>query len=148
MGKLISNAIELAQNPYGNYAIQQAFEHWDKEICQELIPQFFGKIYQLSMQKCSSNVIDRCIQNAKKEYLSIIMQELINCDRLNSKELFSKNCLFNKINTIDLIMNSYGNFVVQNALRFASPEERTKLAEQIEKNIPNITDSKIKQKWT
>lgn len=61
MGKLIANAIELAQNPYGNYAIQQVFEHWDKEICQDLIPQFFGKVYQLSMQKCSSNVIDRCI---------------------------------------------------------------------------------------
>lgn len=41
-------------------------------------------------------------------------------------------------------MNSYGNFVVQNALRFATQEDRTKLAEQIERNIPNITDSKIK----
>ena len=61
MGKLIANAIELAQNPSGNYAIQQAFEHWDKEICMDLIPCFFGKVYQLSMQKCSSNVIDRCI---------------------------------------------------------------------------------------
>lgn len=38
MQKLVANAIELAQNPYGNYAIQQAFEHWDKEICQDLIP--------------------------------------------------------------------------------------------------------------
>jgi uncharacterized protein with ATP-grasp and redox domains len=38
MSKLIANAIELAQNPYGNYAIQQAFENWDKEICMELIP--------------------------------------------------------------------------------------------------------------
>jgi len=41
-------------------------------------------------------------------------------------------------------MNSYGNFVVQNALRFATQEERNQLAEKIEKNIPNITDSKIK----
>ena len=38
MGKLKANAIELAQNPYGNYAIQQAFENWDREICLELIP--------------------------------------------------------------------------------------------------------------
>jgi hypothetical protein len=45
-------------------------------------------------------------------------------------------------------MNSYGNFVVQNALRFANSEERVKLSEQIEKNIPNLTDPKIKQKWT
>lgn len=85
MGKLITNAIELAQNPYGNYAIQQAFEHWDREICMDLIPCFFGKVYQLSMQKCSSNVIDRCIQNSSKEYLATLMQELISCDRLSSK---------------------------------------------------------------
>eukprot|EP00347_Sterkiella_histriomuscorum_P024135 403332189 len=130
MGKLVANAIELAQNPYGNYAIQQSFEHWDKELCQDIIPQFFGKVYQLSLQKCSSNVIDKCIQNSKPEYLAIIMQELINCERLNN-----------------LITNSYGNFVVQNALKFATQEEKKKLSEQIEKNIPNISDSKIKQKW-
>ena len=45
-------------------------------------------------------------------------------------------------------MNSYGNFVVQNALKFATQEDRMKLGEQIERNIPNITDPKIKQKWT
>ena len=45
-------------------------------------------------------------------------------------------------------MNSYGNFVVQNALKYATLEDRTKLADQIERNIPNITDMKIKQKWT
>lgn len=44
-------------------------------------------------------------------------------------------------------MNSYGNFVVQNALKYATLEDRTKLSEQIEKNIPNITDGRIKQKW-
>ena len=41
-------------------------------------------------------------------------------------------------------MNSYGNFVVQNALKFATQEDRTKLSDQIERNIPNITDAKIK----
>ena len=41
-------------------------------------------------------------------------------------------------------MNSYGNFVVQNALKFVTQEDRTKLSDQIERNIPNITDAKIK----
>ena len=30
---------------------------------------------------------------------------------------------------IDLILNSYGNFVVQNALKFATPEDRILLSE-------------------
>jgi hypothetical protein len=91
MGKLIANAIELAQNPYGNYAIQQAFEYWDMEICQQIIPKFFGKIYQLSLQKCSSNVIDKCIQNSTPEFLATIMKELITCDRLNCNSSDSDN---------------------------------------------------------
>jgi hypothetical protein len=37
---------------------------------------------------------------------------------------------------------------VQNALKFASLEDRTKLAEQIEAALLNIADIKIKQKWT
>ena len=45
-------------------------------------------------------------------------------------------------------MNSYGNFVVQNALKFASQDEKKRLAMQIDKILPNITDPKIKQKWT
>jgi hypothetical protein len=45
-------------------------------------------------------------------------------------------------------MNSYGNFVVQNALKFATQEDRVKLADRIERTIPTITDPKIKQKWT
>lgn len=36
---------------------------------------------------------------------------------------------------------------MQNALKFATLEDKNKLSEQIEKNLPNITDAKIKQKW-
>jgi hypothetical protein len=44
-------------------------------------------------------------------------------------------------------MNPYGNFVVQNALKFATADDKNKLSDQIEKNVPFITDPKIKQKW-
>jgi Pumilio-family RNA binding repeat len=106
MTKIVKHAIELAQNPYGNYAIQQCFDFWEAEQCQDVIPQFFGKIYQLSMQKCSSNVIDKCIQKANPDYLLKILDELIKCDRLQSRSLSFL------IFQLDLIMNQYGNFVV------------------------------------
>lgn len=44
-------------------------------------------------------------------------------------------------------MNSYGNFVVQNALKHANQEDRTKFSTVIEKLIPNLTDHKLKAKW-
>lgn len=37
------------------------------------------------MQKCSSNVVDKCIQKANRENLSLLVQELVKCDKLISK---------------------------------------------------------------
>jgi len=53
------------------------------------------------MQKCSSNVIDKCIENAFPENLDKILDELIACERLSH-----------------LITNSYANFVLINAIKF------------------------------
>jgi len=30
------NVVVLAQNAYGNYAVQVALEHWSNEDCQEI----------------------------------------------------------------------------------------------------------------
>ncbi len=82
------------------------------------------------MQKCSSNVIDKCIEFGAPENVKLIVDELINCERLNN-----------------LIMNSYGNFVLVNSLKFAQDEQRELLIAQIEKHLPSISDLKLKQKW-
>ena len=44
-------------------------------------------------------------------------------------------------------MNSYGNFVVQNALKYALLDDKGRLTEQVEKVIPSLSDPKIKSKW-
>jgi hypothetical protein len=46
-----------------------------------------------------------------------------------------------------LIMNSYGNFVVQNGLKFSQDADRTMLSEKLQKLIPQLSDPKIKSKW-
>jgi len=43
--KIKDNIMELAQNPFGNYAIQEAFMNWDRDYVQCLIQLFFNKIY-------------------------------------------------------------------------------------------------------
>ena len=35
-----------------------------------------------------------------------------------------------------MIMNAYGNFVVQNAMKFAGEDDKTRLSEQIERVVP------------
>lgn len=56
-------------------------------------------IVDLSLQKFSSNVVDRLIQSANLPQILLIMQELERSDRLDA-----------------IMVSQYGNFVLQNVL--------------------------------
>lgn len=51
-------------------------------------------------------------------------------------------------NSIALMKNSFGNFVVQKALALAEGEAKEELAMVIEDNIPQLSEKKLKTKWT
>lgn len=58
---------ELAQDPFGNYALQTMIGAWSDTV-EFLIasdgPLLPKKLVELSLQKFSSNVVDKLIQNA------------------------------------------------------------------------------------
>jgi hypothetical protein len=58
------DCIELVQDPFGNYAIQFAFEIYGPCVCRNLLIEICRHILSLSMQKFSSNVVEKCIENA------------------------------------------------------------------------------------
>ena len=53
------NTMTLAQHPFGNYAIQIAIESWSEDDCQEIFRIVLNNLQQLSMQKISSNVVEK-----------------------------------------------------------------------------------------
>lgn len=53
----------LAQHAFGNYALQVAIDSWDAEDCTNIINTVLENLQQLSMQKFSSNVVEKCILN-------------------------------------------------------------------------------------
>jgi hypothetical protein len=53
--------LDLAQDPYGNYAVQSLIEQWSPRCYSAVIHQFSGRVAQLSIQKYASNVIATCI---------------------------------------------------------------------------------------
>lgn len=57
---IYTNFEELVQNPFGNYAIQHAFDVYLKD-CVKLFEKVVEKIIQYSNQKFSSNVVEKCI---------------------------------------------------------------------------------------
>jgi hypothetical protein len=64
MTQFEKDCIQLVQDPFGNYAIQHAFEVYGTVICRNLLLDIGKHILSLSMQKFSSNVVEKCIESA------------------------------------------------------------------------------------
>lgn len=80
--QIIDNAIVLIQNPFGNYALQSAFENWSMDYVQPIIEQFYNRFYYLSMHKYSSNVVEKCIQMNGGFVLTKFIEEICEHSRV------------------------------------------------------------------
>ena len=129
---LLDNSLILIQNPFGNYALQMAIDNWDLKDVKEIIESFKGKGHFLSIQKYSSNVIERCIEK-DEEFLINFIYEI---------------SLDNK--TIGILMkNNYGNYVIQTALKVSKNNKNIQmiLINSLNKNLITLNDKKLINKW-
>jgi hypothetical protein len=62
--ELKNNCLEIVQSPFGNYAIQHIFEEWGLESI--ILSIITNNIASLSLQKFSSNVVERILELADK----------------------------------------------------------------------------------
>ena len=92
----ISNElIELVSDPFGNYAVSQIIEKWDPRICRPIFEKLATKIFELSIQKYSSCVIEKCLEYGSNGTRSIFIREIGRSERLYA-----------------LVSHNYGNFVI------------------------------------
>ncbi len=54
------NALEIVQNPFGNYIIQHILDEWGPGVIKDVINIIITNMISLSMQKFSSNVVEKC----------------------------------------------------------------------------------------
>jgi len=107
---VLSHAIELVQDPFGNYVIQYILDFGDETSTNLVVQQFVGHVTHLAMQKFASNVIEKCIRVAPYALRKELIEELINRSKLER-----------------LLRDSYANYVVQTALELADPIQRLKV---------------------
>jgi hypothetical protein len=94
--KICENAILLCEDPYGNYVLQNVLNVWDNNSKEELMNELSSCFLRLSLQKFSSNVIEKCIMEN------------------NNFLLFAVNTLFKHINLMNImIQNIFGTFVIE-----------------------------------
>jgi len=61
--KISQNSLEIVQNPFGNYVIQHILDEWGAEVANSIVEVILKNIISLSMQKFSSNVVEKCFDN-------------------------------------------------------------------------------------
>ncbi|KAG6837202.1 hypothetical protein H0H93_013070 [Arthromyces matolae] len=124
VNEITYNALTLVQDPYGNYVVQYILDLNDSRFSDGVIRQFTGNVCALSVQKFSSNVIEKCIRVAEHTTRKILIDELLNRTRLEK-----------------LLRDSYGNYCVQTALDYAEPSQRVLLVEGIRPILPLIRNT-------
>ncbi|KZT67672.1 ARM repeat-containing protein [Daedalea quercina L-15889] len=124
VNEITYNALTLVQDPYGNYVVQYILDLNDNRFSDAVIRQFTGNVCALSVQKFSSNVIEKCIRVAEHNTRKMLIGELLNRTRLEK-----------------LLRDSYGNYCVQTALDYAEPSQRALLVEGIRPVLPLIRNT-------
>jgi len=124
VNEITYNALTLVQDPYGNYVVQYILDLNDSRFSDAIIRQFFGNVCALSVQKFSSNVIEKCVRVAEANTRKLLIDEFLNRTRLEK-----------------LLRDSYGNYCVQTALDYAEPGQRALLVEGIRPVLPLIRNT-------
>ncbi|KAF2180251.1 ARM repeat-containing protein [Zopfia rhizophila CBS 207.26] len=119
--QITANSFHLVQDPFGNYVVQYILDLNDPSFTNPLCLGFQGKVAELSKQKFSSNVIEKCIRCADATTKRIMIEELMDTNELDK-----------------LMRDSYGNYVIQTALEFAPPDMCLHLIESMRPILPAI----------
>ncbi|TVY84508.1 Pumilio domain-containing protein [Lachnellula suecica] len=118
----ISNtAIQLVQDPFGNYVVQYILDLNEPIFTEPLVAMFQGRVPQLSKQKFSSNVIEKCLRCAQEPSKDMLIEEMLQPSELDR-----------------LLRDSFANYVIQTALDYANPQMKTRLIEAIRPYLPAI----------
>ncbi|XXG44512.1 hypothetical protein AAC387_Pa01g4297 [Persea americana] len=116
LDEIIANALTLSEDTYGNYVMQFVLDLKIPHVTASILRQLEGSYASLSIQKCSSNVVEKCLKESEEEQRARIIRELINDP-----------------NALDIMQDPYGNYVMQRALKFSKGPIRSAIVNLVER---------------
>ena len=114
--------LKIAQNAYGNYAIQYILEIWSSQDNEKINKRIINSVNILSKQKYSSNVIEKAIEFFDEENRDKLINNLCFCE-----------------DAISLIKNKYGHFVFNRAIKYMSQDFKAKLSIKLQNDMVNLS---------
>ena len=121
ISQITEHAFHLVQDPFGNYVLQYIIDLQEHCFTNPLCHTFQGQIPQLSKQKFSSNVIEKCLRGADTNVTCLLIDEMLNSNELEK-----------------MLRDSYANYVVQTAMDYADVETKARLIEAIRPILPIV----------
>ncbi|XP_031253123.1 pumilio homolog 12 [Pistacia vera] len=122
--EITSNALILSQDAFGNYVVQFVFELRLPWATMNILDQLEGNYGDLSMQKYSSNVVEKCLKYSNEECRARIIRELISNAHLDQ-----------------VMLDPYGNYVIQAALHQSKGTLHAALVDAIRPHVPVLRTS-------
>ncbi|XP_074565069.1 putative pumilio homolog 8, chloroplastic [Curcuma longa] len=111
---IAANGFKLAQDPYGNYVVQAILDLEMPFANAILASQFQGKYVELSTQKFSSNVVERCFLHFGKDFPATIISEFLAVPHFGQ-----------------FLQHPYANYPIQRALEYSKGQPRIALEKAI-----------------
>ena len=104
LNQIENNIIKMCKDQYSNYVVQFAFENYGYKLCYKIINIILNNFLNLSVNKYSSNVIDKVVvmlkQNNFNNYFQLLQFVFFDIDNFN---------ILNK--------NKYGQYVMINLFK-------------------------------
>jgi hypothetical protein len=116
--RIVHKSLELMQDAYGNYVVQYVLDVCGDEDVHAVCESVAGKVCLLAIQKFSSNVMEKCLERASDRVKEMYLLELSDTGRIR-----------------ELMMDPFGNYVVQRALAIASHSQAIRLVEAMRPHL-------------
>ncbi|KAI8878276.1 ARM repeat-containing protein [Backusella circina FSU 941] len=121
---ITEHALPLVQDPFGNYVVQYVLDLNDAKYSDGLVRRFIEPVRELSVQKFSSNVIEKCIRVSEPDTKRLLIAGLTNQPNMEK-----------------LLRDSFANYVIQTCLDYAEQDQRIKLIDCIRPLLPCIRNT-------
>ncbi|KAF0700281.1 Aste57867_9189 [Aphanomyces stellatus] len=119
-----AHAMKLMQDPYGNYVVQYVLDACSAADALGVMQKCVTHVFELSIQKFSSNVIEKCLELAPDGLRQTFVREIIACPRMYR-----------------MLQDQYANYVVQRALSVASEENCLALVAAIRPHLASMKNT-------
>ncbi|XP_024031999.1 pumilio homolog 12 isoform X2 [Morus notabilis] len=122
--EIASNALILSYDQYGNYVVQFVFELELPWATTDVLDHLDGSYGDLSVQKYSSNVVEKILKFAGEENCTHVIEKLVENERLDQ-----------------IMQDPFGNYVIQVALEQSKGTLFAKLMDAIKLRISALRTS-------